>query len=95
MDKQEVEEPLSDTMSPIERIRQFGNSVRRTVRNQSSVHFSRLLNTRPNESINEDSYIDEDDLLSVEFHNSNVRHNWTILILLIFFFKMLFIKSLG
>ena len=73
MDKQEVDYPLSDTMSPIERLRQFGSAVRRTVKNQNSVQFSRLSTSRQNEPINDDSYLDEDDLLSVDFRNSNVR----------------------
>ena len=73
MDKQEVDYPLSDTMSPIEKIRQLGSAVRRTVRSKNSVQFSRLSISRQNESINDDSYLDEDDLLSVDFRNSNVR----------------------
>ena len=75
MDKQAVEDSQSESMSPIERIRQFGSSVRRTVRSQRSVQFSRLLTSRPNESINDVSYLDEDDLLSVDFQNSNVSDN--------------------
>jgi len=73
MDKQEVDYPLSDTMSPIEKIRQLGSAVRRTVRSKNSVQFSRLSISRQNESINDDSYLDEDDLLSVDFRNSNAQ----------------------
>ena len=70
--------PIS-SVSTVDRIRQFGKAVRRKVENQSSVRFSRLLATRRSEINNDDSYIDDDDTMAVEFRDSNVSFNFSSL----------------
>ena len=71
-------ESRADSLSPMDKLRELGNSVRRSVRNQSSVQFSRLLTSRRSEPMNDDSYLEDDDLLSVEFQAPDVRHCYLI-----------------
>ena len=77
MDASILPDSPTSSVSTVDRIRQFGKAVRRKVENQSSVRFSRLLATRRSEINNDDSYIDDEDTMSVEFRDSNVSFNFS------------------
>ena len=76
MDTSMLPDSPTSSVSTLDRIRQIGKAVRRKVENQSSVRFSRLLATRRSEISNDDSYMDDEDAMSVEFQDSNVSLNF-------------------
>eukprot|EP00112_Aurelia_sp_Birch-Aquarium-sp1_P021825 Seg597.6 transcript_id=Seg597.6/GoldUCD/mRNA.D3Y31 product="Retinal-specific ATP-binding cassette transporter" protein_id=Seg597.6/GoldUCD/D3Y31 len=78
MDTSILPDSPASSMSTVDRVRQFGKAVRRKVENQSSVRFSRLLAGRRSELNNDDSYIDDEDTMSVEFRDSNVSMNFSV-----------------
>ena len=74
MDRSEGREKDSETVSLIQRLQRFGRTIRNTFANRPAVHFSSLWTPGARNQMQCESFMEEDDTLSIQFPGSDVSN---------------------